>query len=238
MTPYIIFNGISSDDFSPEPLIIEQLPDVHKPARFFEEIQIPGRDGRATADLGGFDIYQTNLKINCTGHTPTEIYAWLNGEGWLTTSDDPEYMCYVAFYEQAKDQRFRADTCYDTITIPLRVQPYKYKAAQTPLSYTGAAVFTGEGNANAKPILEITGSGDITLMVNSQSVLIDDLDGTIILDCDAEIAYSESGGVKTFMGRYITVVDDEWPQLEPDTNSISWSGSVSQVVIHPWWRWI
>ena len=238
MNPYIIFNGVSSFDFGPEGLIIEKLPDEIKPARNFEEVNILGRDGSAIDDLGTYKPYNTDVKINCNGASLTDVYAWLDGEGWLTTSDDPDFMRYIGIYDQIKDQRFRAGACYDSISIPIKVQPYKYKVTQEPIELSTADVFPGQGNRKAKPTLEITGTGDITLMVNGSSVLIDDLNGTIILDCDTETPYSEVNGVKTFQGRKITVIDNEWPELDTDLNSISWSGSVSKVIVHPWWRWI
>lgn len=238
MNPYIIFNGISSENVGPEGLIIEKLPDEMKPARNFEEVKILGRDGSAIDDLGTYASYSTSMQINCNGARLTDIYAWLDGEGWLTTSDDPEFMRYIGIYDQFKDQRFRAEACYDSITIPIKVQPFKFKAVQEPVQLTAADVFPGQGNRKAKPILEITGTGDITLMVNESSVLIDDLNGTIILDCDTETPYSEMNGVKTFQGRKVTVIDNVWPELDTDSNSISWSGNISQVVVHPWWRWI
>lgn len=238
MNPYIIFHGISSDDVGPEGLIIEKLPDEMKPARNFEEVKILGRDGSEIDDLGTYAPYNTSMQINCNGARLTDVYAWLDGEGWLTTSDDPDFMRYIGIYDQFKDQRFRAGACYDSITVPIKAQPYKYKAIQETIELTAADVFPGQGNRKSKPTIEITGTGDITLMVNGSSVLIDNLNGTIILDCDTETPYSEINGIKTFMGRMVTVVDNEWPELDPDENSISWAGNVSRVIVHPWWRWI
>ena len=237
MNPYIIFNGISSEDIGAG-LIIEQLPDEMKPARNVEEIQILGRNGREYEDLGGYDEYTTNIKINCNGNDLSRIYAWLDGEGWMTTSQDPQYMRYVNFYGQFKDQRFRAGACYDTITVPVKVQPYKYLAEQTPIDLTAAKVFAGSGNQIAKPTLEITGNGAIALMVNGATVLIEGLAGTIILDCETETPYIQSGGEMQFAGRKITIEDDVWPYLEPGENSINWTGSISKIRVHPWWRWI
>lgn len=238
---YIIFNGISSTDMG---FIIEQLPDEHKPKRITEQIQIPGRHGRIVEDMGAYDQYNTDCRINCNGHAPTEVYAWLKSEGWLTTSQDPEYMRWVSFYEQQQDDRFRlgagAGECFDTIRVPMIVQPYKYLAVQEEIELESAAVFDGSGNDSAEPILAVTGTGDINLMVNGATILLDDLSGTIYIDCDAKTAYMVEDNIKTFAGRKVTIIDDVWPYLEPgtDANSINWSGSVSKVKIQPWWRWI
>lgn len=239
MNPYIVFNGIASADIGPDGLIIEQLPDEMKPARKFEENQTPGRDGNTVQDLGGYEGYKTSMKINCNGASLSDVYAWLDGEGWLTTSDDPQFMRYVGFYEQIKDSRFRAGACYDSITIPIRVQPFKFQVEQERITLIAPDVFYGKGNQRAKPTLEIIGSGSINLMINGSTVLIEGLDGTIYLDCDTETPYTiGTDGTKRFAGRMITVIDDEWPYLNPAENTISWSGNLSQATIHPWWRWI
>lgn len=236
MEPYIIFNGTSSEDLG---FVVEQLPDEHKPRRATSEIQIPGRPGKLIEDLGSYEPIQSNIKINCFGHATTEVYAWLRGEGWMTTSQDPEFMRWVSFYDQFNDSRFRVEQdCYDTITIPVRMQPYKHLVVQEPIIITSASVFAGMGNENAAPILEITGSGDVELMINGASVLIDYLAGTIYLDCDAMTAYTEAAGVKAFAGRYVTVIDDVWPYLQPGMNEINWAGNITQLSVQPWWRWL
>ena len=237
MEPYAIYKGTSNADIG---VFMEQLPDEIRPRRNIEEIQIPGKDGRAAVDLGSYDIGQTSMKVNCNGHTPTEVYAWLRGEGWLTTSNDPEYMRWVSFYDQIGDSRFRtAEACYDTLNIPMRVQPYKYlvNAADDYMDLTEEKVFEGKGNDDALPVLEITGSGDINLMINGMTVLIDGLNGTLMLDCDTKTPYTDENGVMQFAGRKVTVID-EWPRLLPGSNAVSWTGSVSRLRIRPWWRWL
>ena len=234
MNAYMIFNGVSSRELD---LIVEKLPDEPKPRRNTEEVQILGKPGRAIMDLGSYDLYQTSAKLNCNGRSPSDVYAWLSGEGWLTTSEDPQYMRWVCFYDQINDTRFRVDACYDTLTAPMRVQPYKYLAVQEPMTLMGAKVFPGQGNDIAAPLIEISGTGDVELSVNRATVLISNLSGAIYLDCDAKIAYTESDGAKVFAGRQVAMVD-EWPYLEPGENSVNWSGEISYVKITPWWRWI
>ena len=236
--PYIIFNGVSSEDLG---FVIEKLPDMPRPKRNIEETEIPGRDGSLITDLGGYACSQIKLTINPFGHPITDVYGWLQGEGWLTTSDDPEYMRWVAFYDVITDSRFRADgRCYDSLSVAARAWPYKHLVAQQAIEVSEPQVFQGQGNAPSLPVIELTGVGSVDLMVNDASVLIEALDGTIILDCDARTAYTEIEGVKTFAGRQVTLAG-EWPQLLPAgeiTNRINWSGSVERVKINPWWRWL
>lgn len=239
MPDFMIYNGVSNHDRG---FLVEKLPEEHRPRRLIEQVQIPGRPGRITEDLGAYDSFNTNCKINCFGHAPSEVYAWLRGEGWLTTSQDPDFMRWVSFYDQITDDRFRLNTsgddCFDTLTIPMTCQPYKYQVQQEILSFAEPAVFYGKGNENSAPVIKVTGSGSISIMVNGATVLLDDVTQPIYIDSEALTAYTESGGEKQFAGRHITIIDDIWPYLEPGSNSINWTGSVSEVEIRPWWRWL
>lgn len=237
--PYIIFNGISSEDLG---FVVEQLPDTPRPKRNYEDHDIPGRDGGLIADLGGYEAYTAKIKLNAFGHPLSDVYGWLRGEGWLTTSDDPEYMRWVAFFDQIEDSRFRAmGRCYDSLTIPGRFQPCKHLVKQDVLELAEAQVFSGQGTEPASPVIEITGTGSINLMVNESTVLIDNLSGTLTIDCDARTAYTvDAQGQKVFAGRLVTLLDG-WPTLLPEGevhNRVNWSGDVSLVKITPWWRWL
>lgn len=237
--PYIIFNGVSSEDLG---FVVEKLPDQPRPKRNYEEQDILGRDGGIVTDLGGYAPYTAKIRLNAFGHPLSEVYGWLRGEGWLTTSDDPEYMRWVAFLDSIEDSRFRAmGKCYDSLTIPGRFQPYKHLAVQDVQELSEPGIFMGRGNASALPEIEISGSGEVNLMVNDLTVLIDNLDGTLIIDCDARNAYTvNEQGEKVFAGRQVTLLDG-WPALLPEgsvSNRVNWSGNVSGVKITPWWRWL
>lgn len=234
--PYIIYNGVSSEDLG---FMIEKLPDVPRPRRNIEEVEIPGRDGSLITDLGSYACAQVKISVNPYGKSQTNVYAWLQGEGWLTTSDEPEYMRWAAFYDQISASRFRAaGACYDSLSVSARLWPYKHLAVQEPIELSEPGVFAGRGNVPAAPVIELTGS--VNLMVNGASALIDNLDGTIVLDCDARTAYVQDGAAKVFAGRQVTLAD-EWLALLPEgevTNRVNWSGTVESVKIMPWWRWL
>lgn len=237
--PYIIFNGISSEDLG---FVIEKLPDEPRPKRSYEQQNIPGRSGGIVTDLGGYEAYTAKIRLNAFGRPLREVYAWLRGEGWLTTSDAPEYMRWAAFLDQIEDSRFRASgKCYDSLTIPARMDPFKYLAVQDVMEIVEPQVFPGKGDEPAAPTIEISGTGNVNLMINEDTVLIDDLSGALTIDCGARTAYTvdEDGG-KIFAGRKVTLLDG-WPELLPEGethNRINWSGEVTQVRLTPWWRWL
>ena len=87
------------------------------------------------------------------------------------------------------------------------------------------------GSVYSEPIITVTGSGDITLMVGKTIVELTDITSGIVLDCALREAYLGS----TLMNDHMT---GEFPVLKPGMNAISWTGTVTKVVIQPNWRWL
>ena len=93
------------------------------------------------------------------------------------------------------------------------------------------STITNPGSVYSEPILTVTGSGDITLMVGTTIVELEDISGSIVLDCALKEAYQGS----TLMNDHMT---GEFPVLKPGMNAISWTGTVTRVVIQPNWRFL
>ncbi len=235
--PYIIYNDVKSTNFG---VIMEQLPDFHRAARRVTITELPGSSIPIIADEGGYSPYQTQMRINANGIDLRDIYQWLSGEGWLVSSDEPTYKAYVYLYTQADDARFRAGgECHDTLTIPLIVEPYLREKNEDEIELTAATVFDGRGHAKALPKITVYGSGNINLMVNDRTVLIDGLEDRITIDSESGTATRAASSGRTWMGHKVTL-EDGWPELLPagETNAINWSGSVTKVRVHPNWRYL
>lgn len=234
--PSITFKGVSSETMG---VIMMKLPDFHRAARRVAQTDIPGSSIPVISDEGGYDLMQTQMEINANGVDLRTIYGWLRGEGWLISSDEPDYKRYAWMNGQIEDERFRTDATYDTLKVPVTALPFLREVSEPAVTLTEAGTFSGKGHEPAQPVLRVTGSGDVNLLVNGVSVLIDGLSGTVILDCEAGVAYREVTGGIEWAGNKVTLVDG-WPELNPGggTNTINWSGSISQVVIQPQWRYL
>jgi phage-related protein len=235
--PYIIYNSVKSTDVG---VIVEQLPDFHRAARRVTITELPGSSIPIVADEGGYSPYQTQMRINANGVDLRDIYQWLSGEGWLVSSDEPDFKAYAYLYTQADDARFRAGgECHDTLTVPLIVEPYLREKNEAEIDVSEACVFEGHGHVASMPGITVYGSGDISLMVNDRTVLIDNLGDRITIDSESGTATRGASSGRTWMGHKVTL-EDGWPELLPagETNEINWSGNVTRVRIHPNWRYL
>ena len=126
---------------------------------------------------------------------------------------------------------------FRTATVTFHVQPYKYKANENPATASGGTSLTvkNAGNTVAKPKITITGSGNINVSLNGEQMFAITLgdEGYITIDTEAMEAYR--GG--TLKNRLVTGDYDNF-ELAVGDNVISWSGTVSQVTVERYSRWI
>ena len=81
----------------------------------------------------------------------------------------------------------------------------------------------------ARPLITITGSGDITLLVGTQMIELEGIEGGIILDSELQEAYWND----TLKNSCMT---GEFPLLGEGNTAISWTGgTVAQVKVIPHW---
>lgn len=257
--PYIIYNGVDSRELG---VIIEKLPDFHRAQRRVAEKAVPGRSGALVQDDGAYELNTATLRINCNGVDLRTVYDWLRGEGWLISSDEPEYMAYAYLYNGVDDQRFRAGgLCYDTLAVNLRLEPYLRLVEEASHTFGGQDVqlsIAGEGSDAALPLFRLTSdlqgthSVTATLVVNGVEVYFSDVDGghggCLWLDCEAGIAYYEytdSGGmtVREWAGDAVSLDEGEWPSLRPGGGSnllemTSDGQSAVFVTVYPQWRFL
>ena len=96
---------------------------------------------------------------------------------------------------------------------------------------TSPTFVNNPGNVYAEPIITVYGSGDITLMVGTTIVQLEGIEDSVTLDSSLMEAYKGADSLNSSMS-------GEFPLLQPGANAVSWSGSVTSVVVKPNWRFL
>ena len=235
---WFCWNGIYSHTLGVEVL---KLPDIYTPAQRGTAYTVPGRNGTVWVPDGSLE--ELVLPAEC--YLPyeqgveiaelTRIREWLSGEGWWMQSNLPgrryraqlrDSIDFVTVLEGFADRTF---------TLVLYAEPYQYFEPEPRKIILTAqpATFTGHGNYQAAPRVEIYGSGDVTLTINDQEIEFTGLTEGAVLDSELRACLLPDG--KTDASGLVTGMDD-FPMLAPGANSVSWEGSVERVVISPRWR--
>lgn len=231
---WIIFNGIDSRDVG---VLMELLPDFHRPKRNITYTPVTGRDGRLGIDDGSYDVYQTTMRVNCFGVPVRRVYEWLSGRGWLVSSLEPDRRVYVDLHAQISDSHYRrADGGnLDTLTVSVYCQPYRYfypDAAADVITDTPYAI-SNPGTAPCRPRITIEGSGDVIVMLTDlQSgrewfLEFEGLTDGVIVDSDMQDCLSlDEAKLLNSIASF-----DEFPVLPPGSTAVSWTGSVTKVTV-------
>ncbi len=221
---FFTFKGISSTSFPW--LIVSELPPITIPAVRYERIEVDGRDGDILIPLGR-ESYDKNITIGVKwGYDINALAAWLNGEGDLILSNEPDKVYKAQFYEQIdfnKLVRFR------TATLRFHVQPFKHPVSETrvdirPDASTYMLTLNNLGNAEALPYMTITldssisAEGYLTCFqnnLNGAEIFKFDFThhiGTLNFDC-------QNSDVSTGSGKKNTLMYGSFPVLEPGPNN-------------------
>lgn len=231
---YIIINGVNSNTIPG--LLIQELPPVSKPKIRTQIDEIDGRDGDIVTRLG-YSAFEKNLKIGLYGSFDiNQIIKYFNASGKVTFSNESDKYYNFEILDQIDFERLIR---FRQATVKFHCQPFKYPAAEAPvIKTTGTtASITNAGNYISRPLITITGTGTITVSLeNTQifNITLGDTSETIIIDTAAMEAYNNSGNLKNrqVTGDYSKFV------LEPGSNGISWTGSVTEIKIEKYSRWL
>lgn len=220
-------------DNTAQRVVVTRLPNIPSAEEDGEWVTIPGADGERFVPNGALKSVSFPVPIWVPPDADLNaVTAWLSREGNLRFND------WGWFWKARVDGQvdFAPCTFNDgwVATVLFKAKPHRYvwPEADVIVATSGTSV-PGRGSAPARPLIEISGSGNVTVMIGGSTVMIDDLDGSVMLDCEAKIAYS--GPI--LMTEITSIVDGIWPTLDPDSTLISWTGNVDSVKITPRWRY-
>lgn len=205
-----IFKGISSESFK---IVVNSLPPISKPAMRVEETSINGVDGTTFEDLG-YGSYDKKIKITITENNIDELIGWLNGEGELVLSNEPDKYYKAKVIGQIDFKRLIK---YEPVEVTFRVQPFKYEyneeksmlleqeATGTEIEINDGKVLnisvdgrsTQEGTPTPEASIEIQNVGnDGTVEIKQTGKNIFDINATYISD-SASIDINENDIIVT-----------------------------------------
>ena len=235
--PYIVLNNVSSRLVNG--LLISELPPISKPKQRTRIETVDGRDGDIVTPLG-FSAYDKTVKIALTyDYNIDDIIEFFNSEGVVVFSNEPDKYYKYAIYDQIDFERLIR---FKTGEVSFHVQPFKYSDNEREKTFTfsGASktlTIRNNGNYYARPTLTITGSGAVDLYINGAQILSLNLavNQTIVINAETMNATSEDG--ETLLNRLVTG-DYDKIILKQGSNTISFTGSVSKILINNYSRWI
>lgn len=229
----ITFNGSTS---ASKDVTVLTYPDIVKPTLRVETVKIPGRHGEVT--LIDTPAYESRLlECECAVSDVSKISAasaWLTGRGLLILGNDPTYAYDAVVVDEIRFSRVLRGHGHHKFTVPFLCHPLKRLAStEADITLAVGGNVTNPGHVTSRPKVVVTGTGNITLMMGETITTLTGVSGAIVIDSDAGIATNLDGTANASR-----LVSGDWPTLLPGVNAVSWTGTVTSVVITPRWRYL
>ena len=127
--------------------------------------------------------------------------AWADGTGKLITSDQPGFAYMATVQEEIVWSRVPSNKIngeqrfHDTARITWNCQPFMYQAVDTVIILTESQGLVNPGSAEAFPLVEVSGSGDVSFSVNGNTITITGMtvDVPVTIDSENGYVYTPSG---------------------------------------------
>lgn len=237
MRNYIILNGQSSANING--LLIQELAPISKPLLRNQIEEIDGRDGDIVMPLG-YAAYDKDVSIGLYGKFDVDdVIDYFNSEGKVVFSNEPDKYYKYQILNQIDFERL---VRFRTATVTFHVQPFKFANNEKSKTYTSfdnnSITVRNNGNYYSRPTITIFGNGTINLSLNGNQIFVINLgDQASQITIDAQSLEAYDADTNVLMNRSVDGDYDNL-RLKVGTNTISWSGSVTKIVINNYSRWI
>ena len=238
MNDWFIWNGTRSTDMGVH--VLEQPPPT-MPNERVTFTNIPGRSGTLTTTEGDYVYDDLVLTATCIIADPEripDICAWLRGSSTVTFANRDGGFYYARVVNQIPFEKILRGNPHRTFAVNFRCKPFWYEADVAPMniqpvsgSSSGYVTMQNPGNVPSEPIITVTGSGEITLIVDMTIVELADVNGEITIDSVLQECYSGSESMNSCMS-------GDFPTLPPGSSTISWTGNVTYLKVQPNWRYL
>jgi len=229
------FNGVRSDDMG---VLLVWYPELPRAKRNAQKLPIPGRSGALTVDDGSYADISFSLACRARGDADrAAVSAWLTGPGELVFDEEPGFAYRASLTEEFRYARYMQRSFAADFTVKADAQPFRYQTPPARLTLTAPGFVVNPGTVFAEPKLTLTGSGDIGLAAAGKTLLISALSGTLVVDCEAKLAYKPGADGAPATLATLSLAGD-WPTLPPGPSAITWTGALESAVVEPNWRWL
>lgn len=229
MRQFFTYAGKPSTDFG----IYLATADLYKvPARSYEKISIPGRNGDLTVDLGNY----ANVKRAYTVYT-RDASQLRNFQSWILSQDgyqrledtyEPEHFSLATVDSIDVDS---IGTQTGSLSISFDCKPQRYlKMGEQPIELRNSGTLMNPTNFTALPLIRVYGTGDIA--VGNATVTIGS--NPDYIDLDSELMDAYCGDINC--NGLISLADGAYPELVAGGTTVTLGAGITKVVITPrWW---
>ena len=208
------------DDFS---AVLLSKGERQKPEKeWIDYGKVPGSSVALYQDTQTYKPYNRIVEILSKDKMELpDLYEWLDGAGELGIDDGG---CYNARVLSVEPTTKSHNMGWTLLTITFEIQPFLFLETPTIALTSGRTVWNP--GLVSDPYLKITGTGSVTITINGESFTVNPVDQFIEIEWPMAYKGVLNKG-KTLSG---------FPKIQPGSNTITWTGTVTEVLFNGRWR--
>lgn len=199
--------------------------------RAVDDIEVEGKAGTLTRFTGWED---TELELEIAVPIRDGLHQYRQAAHELTGASTIAFTGESGVYRKVKhcevSELRRELSGWGFFTACLTCQPFTYLTeGLNPVTLTASGTITNPGLLEADPIITVTGTGALSLTINTSIYHVNSPAGSVTLDSERLVAHAH-GKVQT------DALTDAFPTFKPGLNRITLGAGISKIVITPNWR--
>lgn len=177
----------------------------------------------------GYEPYELPIIFRCADPDThlNNALVFLQGTGALISDDDPLTFVNARIIDEVRFKRESRGPKSKVAEVNFFVEnPYRYLVTESNVTLTAPGNVTNQGTVNALPLIKITGSGIVVLNIGGRSVTYNFDTPYVFIDSESQRAYHLTAEKTNRM-------TGNFPYLSPGVNAVTWSGTITELVITP-----
>lgn len=228
------FDGVSSADYG---VWITGAGTYNAPPRRFEEITIPGRNGTLTLDQNAFEDIEQTYPAFIRRNFATNIEGLRNqllsraGKKVLKDSYHPDEF-YLAKYIEGLEVETAAKGVAGRFDLVFKRDPRRFLVSgETPVTMSSGGTITNPTLFASRPLIHAVGYGTVT--IGHTTITIANEFSYVDIDCETMDCYSGTQNANAA----VTFGGNDFPELPAGATGVTYSNTITQLIITPrWWR--
>ena len=200
--------------------------------RVSEESKIYGANGTYVVHDGAYESQERVLKFSAVNFAKVVELSNLFND--FDNEIEFDYLKLSRYYADLVDITYsKQGKSRWIVNVKLRFNPFRYTIETTETKLTTRGTINNIGNVFSEPIIEIEGSGEVSLTIGVQSMFLN-LDSKAIIDCRhrKQNVYDKNNVVKNSIRK-----KGGFFEIPPGLQGVATNGNVTGIKIKGNWRW-
>lgn len=200
--------------------------------RVTEESEIYGANGTYVVHDGAYKSQERVLKFSAVSFAKVVELSNLFND--FDNEIEFDYLKLSRYYADLVDITYSKNgKSRWIVNVKLKFNPFRYTTENTETKLTTRGTINNIGNVFSEPVIEIEGSGEVSLTIGVQSMFLN-LDSKAIIDCRhrKQNVYDKNNVVKNSIRK-----KGGFFEIPPGLQGVATNGNVTSIKIKGNWRW-